>query len=175
LAISKNRKDELVSQYTDLIGRSSALFMAEYSGMSVKAMEELRLKVYEANGAVHVTKNTLLELALNQADRPVPSDFMAGQLTTSFALDTAPALAKALVDYAKKNERFTLKGGLLGNDYLTAKDVEALADLPSLPELRSQIMGLINAPARNIASTLASGVRQLVNVIDAYAKNENEN
>jgi large subunit ribosomal protein L10 len=175
LAISKNRKDELVSQYTDLIGRSSALFMAEYSGMSVKAMEELRLKVYEANGAVHVTKNTLLELALNQADRPVPSDFMAGQLTTIFALDTAPALAKALVDYAKKNERFTLKGGLLGNDYLTAKDVEALADLPSLPELRSQIMGLINAPARNIASTLASGVRQLVNVIDAYAKNENEN
>ena len=175
MAISKNRKDELVSQYTDLIGRSSALFMAEYSGMSVKAMEELRLKVYEANGAVHVTKNTLLELALNQAERPVPSDFMAGQLTTSFALDTAPALAKALVDYAKKNERFTLKGGLLGNDYLTAKDVEALADLPSLPELRSQIMGLINAPARNIASTLASGVRQLVNVIDAYAKNENEN
>jgi large subunit ribosomal protein L10 len=175
LAISKNRKDELVSQYTDLIGRSSALFMAEYSGMSVKAMEELRLKVYEANGAVHVTKNTLLELALSQAERPVPSDFMAGQLTTSFALDTAPALAKALVDYAKKNERFTLKGGLLGNDYLTAKDVEALADLPSLPELRSQIMGLMNAPARNIASTLASGVRQLVNVIDSYAKHENEN
>ena len=175
MAISKERKDELVAQYADLIERSPALFMAEYSGMDVKAMNELRTKVYDANGALYVTKNTLLELALQQADRPAPSDFLNGQLATGFALDEVPAMAKALVDYAKTQERFTLKGGLLGSEFLTVAQIEALADLPSLPEVRAQLLGLISAPARNVASVIASGMRQIVNVIDAYSKKEDEN
>jgi len=175
LAISKERKDELVAQYADLIDRSSALFMAEYARMDVKAMNELRTKVYDANGALYVTKNTLLELALREADRPAPPDFLVGQLATGFALDEAPALAKALVDYAKTQENFTLKGGILGSDFLTAEQVEALANLPSLPEIRAQLLGIISAPARNVASVIAGGVRQVVNVIDAYSKKEDEN
>ena len=175
MAISKDRKDELVAQYADLIKRSPALFMAEYSGMDVKAMSELRTRVYDANGALYVTKNTLLQLALQQADRPAPADFLNGQLATGFALDEVPAMAKALVDYAKAQENFTLKGGLLGSNFLTVSQIEALADLPSLPEVRAQLLGLISAPARNVASVIASGMRQVVNVIDAYAKKEDEN
>ncbi len=174
MAISKKRKEELVAQYSGLIGQSEAMFMADYTGLNVKAMEELRTAVAEANGAIHVTKNTLLELALKEADKPVSSEFFAGQMATSFALDGAPTLAKALVDYAKKNDSFELKGGLLGADQLSVAEIEALADLPTLPQLQAQILGLISGPARNIASTLASGVRQLVNVVDAYAKKEDE-
>ena len=175
MAISKERKDELVAQYTDLIERSPAMFMADYSGMNVKAMGELRTKVYDANGALYVTKNTLLQLALQKADRPAPDEFLNGQLATGFALDEVPAMAKALVDYAKTQEHFTLKGGLLGSEFLTVAQIEALADLPSLPEVRAQILGMISAPARNVASVIASGMRQVVNVIDAYAKKEDEN
>ncbi|MCB8944268.1 MAG: 50S ribosomal protein L10 [Ardenticatenaceae bacterium] len=175
MAISKERKDELVAQYADLIDRSSALFMAEYSGMDVKAMNDLRTKVYDANGALYVTKNTLLQLALQKADRPAPPDFLNGQLATGFALDEVPAMAKVLVDYAKTQEKFTLKGGMLGAEFLTAAQVEALAELPSLPEVRAQLLGLISAPARNVASVIASGMRQVVNVIDAYSKKEDEN
>jgi large subunit ribosomal protein L10 len=172
LAISKDRKDELVAQYAELIERSPAMFMAEYSGMNVKAMSELRTKVYDANGELYVTKNTLLQLALQQADRPAPAEFLNGQLATGFALDEVPAMAKALVDYAKTQEFFTLRGGILGSEFLTAAQVEALAELPSLPEVRSQILGLISAPARKVASVIASGMRQVVNVIDAYSKKE---
>ena len=175
MAISKERKDELVAQYTELIDRSQALFMAEYSRMDVKAMNELRTKVYDANGEFYVTKNTLLDLALRQADMPAPPDFLNGQLATGFALDEVPAMAKALVDYAKAQENFVLKGGLLGSEFLTVEQIEALADLPSLPEVRAQLLGLISAPARNVASVIASGMRQVVNVIDAYSKNEDEN
>jgi large subunit ribosomal protein L10 len=172
LAISKARKDELLEQYTTLIDKSSAVFFAEYSGMSVKAMDDLRGKVYEADGAFHVTKNTLISLALQNADREVPADLLQGQLATGFALNEVPAIAKALVDYAEKSENLSLKGGFLGNRFLTAAEIEALAKLPSIDQLRAQILGLVNAPARNVASVVASGVRQLVNVVDAYSKSE---
>ena len=175
MAISKDRKDELVAQYAELIERSPAMFMADYSGMNVKAMNELRTKVYDASGELYVTKNTLLQLALQKADRPTPTEFLNGQLATGFALDEVSTMAKALVDYAKAQEHFTLKGGLLGDEFLTVAQVEALADLPSLPEIRAQLLGLISAPARDLASVVASGMRQVVNVIDAYAKKEDEN
>ncbi len=172
MAISKARKDELLAQYTDLIDNSGAIFFAEYSGMGVKAMDELRNRVYEADGAFHVTKNTLLSLALQNAEREVPSDILQGQLATGFAMKEVPSFAKALVEYAEKSDNLTLKGGFLGERFVTAEEIEALAKLPSLDQLRSQILGLVNAPARNVASIVASGVRQLVNVVDAYAKSE---
>jgi large subunit ribosomal protein L10 len=172
LAISKVRKEELVGDYIELLGKSQAVFLSEYRGLTVKQMEALREEVRKSQGALSVTKNTLLGYALEQTGKPVPSDMLAGQIATSFALGEAPVLAKTLVDYAKKEERFKLKGGILGNKTLTPAQVEALASLPPLDDLRAQILGLISAPARNVASALANGVRQVVNVIDAYAKKE---
>jgi large subunit ribosomal protein L10 len=142
--------------------------------MSVKGLEALRQKVREVDGAFYVTKKTLLKYALEQADKPVPEELMDGQLAAGFALDQIPTLAKALVDFAKSNDKLTLRGGIYGNDVLSYDQVKALAELPSLPELRARLLGLINTPAQNIVSVVASGVRQVVNVIDAYAKSEDE-
>lgn len=172
MAISKQKKDELVAQYKDLIEQSDALILAEYKGMSVKDMQSLRSKIREADGAFYVTKNTLLKLALEDSGTTVPDELLTGQVATGFALGEAPTLAKALVDYAEKEDNFSIKGGVMNLEMLSDQQVEALAKLPSLDELRAQILGLINAPARDIASTLASGMRQVVNVIDAYSKNE---
>lgn len=174
MAISKARKDELVAQYSELLQKSDAIFLAEFSGMSVKEMENLRTEVYKANGAFHVTKNTLLQHILAEADVSVPDDFLIGQLATGFALEEAPALAKTLVDFASKQERLTIKGGFLGARFLTAAEVETLAKLPSLDQLRAQLLGIINAPAQNVAGVVAGGMRQVVNVLDAYAKKEAE-
>ena len=174
MAISRARKEELLAQYSELIGNSKAVFLAEYKGMSVKQVSALRNKVYEAEGTFHITKNTLLQLAFQEADMEVPEDFLVGQLATGFAMGEAPALAKALVDYAKDDDLVTIRGGFLGEEFLTSEQVEALAKLPSLDELRGQLAGLISSPARNIASTISSGIRQVVNVLDAYAKSEEE-
>ena len=174
MAITKARKDELVAQYVELLNNSRAIFIAEYTGLNVKDINNLRQEVRKADGAFHVTKNTLLRYALEQADRPVPEELLAGQVATGFALNEAPALAKALTDFAKDKENLVIKGGILGTKVLTAEQVSDLAKLPSRDELRAQIIGLIGAPAQNIASVIAGGVRQVVNVLDAYAKKESE-
>jgi large subunit ribosomal protein L10 len=172
LAISRQRKEELTAQYVELINESRAVFLTEYTGLTVKQLEALREEVRKSGGAIHVTKNTLLINALRETGRPIPEDLLVGQIATGFALTEAPSLAKTLVDYAKKEDKLTLRGGILGAELLTPAQVQSLASLPSLDELRGQIIGLISAPARNIAGTIASGVRQVVNVLDAYAKKE---
>lgn len=173
MAISRKRKEELVAQYTELIEQSEAIILAEYKGMSVKSMEGLRTKVREVNGSFYVTKNTLLQYALEQADTKVPEDLLQGQIATGFAAQGEVAgLAKTLVDYAKNDNHLIVKGGIMGNELLSPDQVDAIAKLPSLDDLRAQIIGLVSAPARNIASTVASGVRQVVNVLDAYAKKD---
>jgi large subunit ribosomal protein L10 len=172
LAITKQRKDQLVSEYVELIEQSRAIFLADYMGLSVKEMETLRDKVREANGQMSVTKNTLLRIALEQSERDIPEDLLIGQTATGFALGEAPALAKILVEQAKANDKLTLRGAIVGNQILSAAEVEALSKLPSLEQLRAQIIGLIGTPAQGIASALSNGVRQVVNVLDAYSKTE---
>lgn len=172
MAITKERKDELVSEYTELVRKSDAIFIAQYAGLTVKEMEQLRVKMADSKGQLNVTKNTLLRIALEANDRVVPEDLLTGQVATGFALGDAPTLAKMLVESAKTNDKLKIRGGLLGNKILSTAEVEALATLPSLDQLRAQILGLISAPAQNIASVVAGGVRQVVNVLDAYSKKD---
>lgn len=172
MAITKERKDELVSEYVDLIGQSRAIFLADYLGLTVKEMEDLRAKAREANGQISVTKNTLLRIALKESDREIPDDLLAGSTATGFALGEAPALAKILVEQAKTNDKLSLRGAIIGDKVLTAAEVEQLSKLPSLDQLRAQILGLLGAPAQGIASAVSASVRQVVNVLDAYSKKE---
>ncbi len=174
MAISKARKEELVAQYKQLIEDSQAIFITEYGGMSVKEMETLRAKLRESEGAFYVTKNTLLRLAMEETNTPVPEELLQGQIGTGFALGEAPSLAKAMVDFADDDDKLVLKGGIMEGNLLDASEIEALAKLPTLDELRAQLLGILQAPARDIASVVASGVRQVVNVVDAYAKSGDE-
>ena len=174
MAISKRKKEELVAEYTELLNQSNAVFLTEYTGLDVKQMQDLRSEVRKAEGSYRVTKNTLLLLALERSGKPIPADLLTGQLATGFALQEVPALAKKLSEFAKDQEQFAIKGGILGDKLLPPEQVEELAKLPSLDELRSKIIGLIQAPAIGIVSTLNSSVQQVVNVLDAYARQEGE-
>ena len=172
MAISKERKEELVAQYKDLIERSDAIFLTEYGGMSVKDMQALRGKLREVDGSYYVTKNTLFSLALQESELPSPDELLVGQVASSFAMGEAPSLAKALVKFAEDEDNLTIKGCIMDNKVLSVAEVEALAKLPSLDQLRAQLIGLIDGPARGLVSVLNSSVRQVVNVVDAYAKSE---
>jgi large subunit ribosomal protein L10 len=174
LAISKKRKEELVASYVELLNQSRAVFVTEYTGLSVKQLQALREEVRKVEGAFYVTKNTLLRHALEESGKPVPEELLSGQVATGFALSEAPALAKALTEFAKTEEKLVIKGVILGDEILGPENVDALAKLPSLDELRAQIIGLISAPAQGITSAVANGVRQVINVLDAYAKQDSE-
>lgn len=172
MAISRERKEELVAFYVDLLEQSKAVFLTEYRGISVAQMEQLRSDVRGVDSAFHVTKNTLLRTALEQSGRSIPEELLLGQTAAGFALGELPALAKALVEFSDDFEAFVIKGGMMNGDFLSAEEIKALADLPSLDELRAQIIGLVNAPAQNIANTVNNGVSQLVNVLHAYSTQE---
>lgn len=172
MAISRERKEELVEQYVDLLNQSRAIFIAEYSGVTVSQLENLRSEVRNVDGAFHVTKNSLLRLALEKSGQEIPDELLLGQIAAGFALGELPAMAKTLVKFADDSDKFSLRGGLMDGTVLTADAIEAMAKLPSLDELRAQIIGLINAPAQNVTSTVANGVRQLINVVNAYATQE---
>ena len=174
MALTKARKEELIAEYVDILKQSNAVFMTEYNGLSVKRMQELRATVRKADGSLLVTKNTLMIRALEEAGMPVPTDQLVGQLATGFAMDEVPSLAKALTDFLDDEEDISVQFGILGDNILTADEISALAKLPSLEELRAQILGMLQAPARNLATVVAGGVRQVVNVMDAYAKSEGE-
>jgi large subunit ribosomal protein L10 len=169
LAISKERKEELLGEYAELIQKSEGMILVEYRGLNMKGMDPLRTKVRAAAGELHVVKNTLARKALADAGRQAPTELFTTSTAVGFAFSDLPGVAKALTTFAKENEFVKVKGALLGDRLLTAKDVEALAELPPLPVVRAQLLGLLSAPASQLAGVVASGVRQMVNVVKAYS------
>jgi large subunit ribosomal protein L10 len=169
LAISKQRKDELVAFYTEQLGRSQALIVTEYLGLKMKQIDELRSKVREAGGEFHIVKNTLGQVAFETAGFPQPEDLLKGSTAIVFAYQDAPGMAKIIADYAKTSEFVKVKGGYLGKSRMNATDVKSLAELPPLPVMRSQLLGVLSAPAGKLVRTLAEPARQVAAVLKAYA------
>jgi large subunit ribosomal protein L10 len=172
LAISKERKEELLKTYAELINKSEGMILVEYRGLNMKGMGSLRGKVREASGELHVVKNTLAQRALQSAGRAAPAELFTQTTAIGFAFSDMAGVAKALTNYAKDNEFVKVKGALLGGQVLTVKEVQALAELPPLPVVRGQLLGLLSAPASRLVGVVAGGVRQIVNVVKAYSEKE---
>jgi large subunit ribosomal protein L10 len=173
LAISKARKDELVSQLTDLLENSDGFVVVESTGMSVKQVQDLRRKVRGAEGRYVVVKNTLFTKALEQKGWVVPETLLNGQVGVVFGLRNFPAVAKVVLDYtadAALEEKMKVKGGAMPQDIFDAAGVDTVSKLPSLTELRSQLAGLIVQPATGLVSVLNAATGQIVNVINAYVQ-----
>jgi len=172
LAITRERKAELLQTYARLVEKSAGMVLIEYRGLNMKGMDPLRRKVREAGGELHVVKNTLARLALQRAGYQVPETLLTQTTAVGFAFNDVAAVAKALTTAAKDSEFVKVKGGLLGTQVLTTAQVEALAQLPPLPVARAQLAGLIAAPAARLAGVVAGGVRQVLNVVKAYSEKD---
>jgi large subunit ribosomal protein L10 len=170
LAISKERKSEVVAQYSKWISNSKALILAEYTGLTMKQMDDLRAKAREVGGEFHVVKNTLGTLAFKEAGLPVPQDFLEGSTAIGFALQDAQPMAKAMTDYARSADALKIKGGYLGTRAINAAEVVALAEMPPLPVMRARLMGTLLAPASQLARLLAEPARQVAAVIQAHGE-----
>jgi large subunit ribosomal protein L10 len=172
LAITKKRKNELVTQYSAWMQRSKGLVVTEYRGLTMKDLDNLRSKIREAGGEFHVVKNTLVKLAFDQAGLQYPAQQFEGSTAIAISFQDTPALAKVITDFSKTSEFLKIKGGILDNKPLSAENVKSLADLPPLPVMRAQLLGTLLAPASQLARTLAEPGRQIAAVIKAYAEPE---
>ena len=170
MAISRKKKESLVENYIDRLKDSEGVIITEYRGTKVTELEQLRKRIREADGSFAIVKNTLARRALVEAGLPVPEDLLIGPVGIGFCHHNITGVAKAMTSYAKENELVVIKGGLMGENIINSAAVKSLADLPSIEVLRAQLLGLINTPATRLAGVLAGSVRQVVNVVNAYAE-----
>lgn len=168
MAISRERKEELIQQYVERLNQSQGVILANYRGLRVVEMEQLRRAARESGGVLQVVKNRLLKRALAEAGLSSPDEWLQGPTLVAFCTDEMPATAKAMVDFAKDVPALVIKGGLLEGAILSDEQVKDLARLPSREVLLAQVLGTINAPASQVAGVVASGIRQVLNLLQAY-------
>jgi large subunit ribosomal protein L10 len=172
LAITKERKNELIAQYVEWVKNSRALVLTQYVGLTMKDIDALRAKVRENGGEFHIIKNTLAKLAFEQAGYTIQADQLEGSTAVVFAFTDAPATVKTVTEFTKNSDFLKIKGGFLDKQALSAEGIRALAELPPLPIVRAQLLGTLLAPASKLVRTLAEPGRMIAAVIQAHAEPE---
>jgi large subunit ribosomal protein L10 len=164
--VERAAKRELVTELRDTLKDKGIIVVAHYAGMTVAQMTDFRKRLKEAGGGVKVAKNRLAMRAVQDTDAAGLKDLLTGQ--TCFAYSEDPvAAARAAVKYARENEKLVIIGGTMGKTVLDVNAVRALADLPSLNELRARLVGLLQAPASKIARVLKEPGSMLARVLQA--------
>lgn len=168
MAFTKEEKTKLLKQYDEWLAKSQAIFMLQYSKMSMKDVDSIRAKAREVGAEMHVVKNTLFGIALDNFGVKA-EDYLEQTSLVGFAFNDAPALAKVVADVTK-TDIFKVKGGLLGKRKISAENVKALADMPPLPVVRAQLLGMLSAPASQLVRTINEPARGLAAVVKAYSE-----
>lgn len=172
MAISKKRKEDLIAEYTEQITQSKGIVLAEYHGLTIGRINQIRHQLCSLGGKFQVVKNSLLKIALKNANVPLPESWLIGPIAVSFCFEEVPPVIKVLMTVVKEMENqpgsLEFRGGVLGPSVIKAEDMRAVADLPSRDVLLAQELGTINAPASQVTGVVASGIRQVLNVLQAY-------
>ncbi len=166
--MDRAQKAESIETLKGVFASAGAVVVAHYSGLTVAEMTDLRGKLRKEGATLKVVKNTLVQKAMIGTTGEAGSSLFTGPVAIAFAPDPVSA-AKVAIDYAKTNDKFTVQGAIMGAVVLDAKGVGALATLPSLDQIRGQLIGLIQAPATKVAGVIAAPAAQLARVMNAYA------
>ena len=169
MAVSKERKTETLATYAEWLKNSQAVILVEYTGAKVKDLDSIRAKIREAGGEFHILKNTLARRAFADSGMDLPKDFLVKSTAVSFAFTNPASTAKALTEATKGKDFVKVKGGFMSGQALNAAQVKSLAEMPPLPVMRAQLLGVLQAPAGKLVRTLAEPARGLAAVIKAFA------
>ena len=167
--MDRSQKQDLVSTLRSTFESSSIVVVTYYIGLTVADMGELRSEMRKAGAGFKVTKNRLTRLALEGTPYDQLSDLFTGPTAIAYS-DDPVAPAKVAMEYAKKNDKFVVLGGAMGDVLLDADGIKQLATLPSLDELRAKIVGMLNTPATRIAGVLQAPGGQIARVLSAHAQ-----
>ena len=153
------KNQETLAVIKEELSNAGAVWVVDYCGLTVKEVQELRRSVREAGASMKVYKNTLVHIALEDAELPTLDDMLNGPSAFVFAGEDVAAAAKAVKNFAKGNDKLEIKGGLMEGAQVSAAQVEAIASLPSREALLAQIAGAISGVARGLA-VCVNGVPQ---------------
>lgn len=153
MALNRQEKAAVIEEITSQLAGAQAVVVAEYRGLSVESVTQLRKEARAAGVYLRVLKNTLAKRAIAGTDFEGLSDKMVGPLIYGISSDPVAA-AKVLVNFAKTNDRLILTGGALPGQVMGADGVKALATMPSRDELLSKLLGTMQAPIATFVRTL---------------------
>ena len=148
--MNREEKADLLSELNELFNGAEVIVVSHYKGLTVKEVSELRNNVRKAGAGFRVTKNRITRLALKGTQFESLADLFKGPTAIAFANDPISA-CKACVEFAKTNEKLILVGGAMGTGVLSLDEIKRLATIPSMDELRAKIIGLLQAPAAQLA------------------------
>ncbi len=169
--MDRTEKREFVAELNQALSQTSMIVVTRNAGLTVAEATDLRRKMKASGSTFKVAKNRLTNLALEGTRFDVIRPMLTGPTALAWSVDPV-AVAKTAVEFAKTNEKFVLIGGALGSQMLDADGIKALAELPSLDELRARLVGMIATPATRIAGVLQAPAGQLARVFGAYAKKD---
>ena len=169
MSLNLEAKKAIVEEVAEVAGNSPSAVAAEYSGLSVSDMTELRQSARDAGIYLRVVRNTLARRALEDTSFDCMREGLTGPLILAFSKDEPGAAAKVVRDFAKKNDKLIVKLVVLEGKLLQPSDIDALANLPSKEQAISMLMGMMIAPVTSLARTLAEPHAKFVRTVKAVA------
>ena len=166
--MDRTEKQEFVASLASVFAETSMVVVTRPTGLTVAEATLLRKRMREAGATFKVAKNRLATLALDGTQFEGLKSLMKGPTALAWSNDPV-AVAKASVEFAKTNEKFVVLGGSLGSQMLDAAGIKALSELPSLDQLRANLVGMLQTPATRIAGVLAAPGAQIARVLAAYS------
>jgi large subunit ribosomal protein L10 len=171
--MNKNEKSEIISEVRGLIDGSSALYLTNYSGISVSEITSLRNELRKEGVTYKVIKNTLFERALKESGKyDKLGDYLTGMTGYAFASANPVAPAKIIKKYFETSKKFELKACYIENQFYDGSRLTELAALPSKEELIAGILGSLNSPASGVVGAINAVFRELVSVVDQISQRE---
>lgn len=172
MALSKQKKQDIVAQVAELLASSKMTVVAKYQGATVKALQQLRRDARDSGTKVQVVKNRLVIKALQSNDtlKDVDTSNLKGMLLYAFNSTDEVAPAKVLATFAKQNPAIEFVGAITPEGrFASADEVKALASLPSRNELIAQVIATLNSPVNDVVSGLSGNLHALLDGIEAKA------
>jgi large subunit ribosomal protein L10 len=169
LAFTRKEKEAMVEQYRNWIQDSNAFFVMSFQNMGMMQVDDAREKLREVNGEMHVVKNRLFRIVMEEMGVELEQGFWQENNMVTFAFSDAPSVAKVMSEVSKTNV-FDIRLGYMDDKVLAAEQVKALADLPTLPVMRGIMLGTIMASASKLVRTLAEPARSMAAVVKAFSE-----
>ena len=161
-------KEQVVTELAERLRSSQTLILADYRGLSVSELDEVRTKLLEHGARFHVVKNTLTKRAADEAGFETLKELLDGPTAIAFVGDgDMVSVAKTLSETARKTKVLELKGGILEGTPMDASQVAELAKLPPADVLRGQVLGAIVGPLNEIVALFAAPLQDFVGLLDA--------
>jgi len=169
--MKKNEKTEIINEARKLIEESNAVYVADYSGINVADITDLRNQFRKEGIKYKVFKNTLFKRALVEAGKyPKLAENLVGMSGFAFATKDPTAPAKIIKKFTDNNKKFSLKACYIETEFYSGNQLDALANLPTKSEIVAGILSSINAPASGIVGSINAVIRDLISVIDQISK-----